>query len=422
MRSGDSLVADLQRVTGRSTPRFLSLGVCLGLTAIFLGCASVGPDKLVSTHQGYNDAVQLAETREMLENIVRLRFGDPLQFLGVTQINAQFSVSVGATAGAGNIGGSGGAVGSASGNVGYSDSPTLTFTPRGDDQFIRDLQLPVHLYEAMSFTNRGGVYDGAVFALITSGVNDAPDLPGPNGDLYRARMEALGTLLEGDFAWLAAGKRYVPKSTIPVDMDEITSFDHVWATKNGHLWVDAEPMIGPAGRGKALMAFEYHTPIMVLRDPEDPETQEHLRTLGLVPGSREYEIRAVNDEIALGRGPTFIFVGFRSLKEIMGIVSEYVEIPPELEARGVVPPPRYLTTGERQLGFKVRWSKEEPQNTPYRVSMYDHWFWIDQTDHDSKALFEALNILFYSQLGGSEKGDVTLTLPLGVGPTAGPGG
>jgi len=160
----------------------LTIVTVLAVVAL-AGCKSIGPSKLVNTHQGYNDAVQLAETREMLENIVRLRFGDPLQFLGVTQINAQFSVSVGATGGAGNIGGSGGAVGSASGNVGYSDSPTLTFTPRGDDQFIRDLQLPVHLYEAMTFTNRGGVYDGAVFALITSGVNDAPDVPGPNGNL-----------------------------------------------------------------------------------------------------------------------------------------------------------------------------------------------------------------------------------------------
>ena len=72
----------------------------------------------------------------------------------------------------------------------------------------------------------------------------------------------------------------------------------------------------------------------------------------------------MNDEVALGRGPTFILVGFRSLKEIMGIASEYVEIPPELEARGVVPPVRFQQTGERQFSFKVRSSPDEPQYTP----------------------------------------------------------
>ena len=207
----------------------------------------------------------------------------------------------------------------------------------------------------------------------------------------------MGKLIKGNLAWIAKGKRYVPKSSIPVEQGDITAFDHVWATNNGYLWADAEPMIGPAGRGKALMAFEYHTPLMVVRDPENQEAQELLRTLGVVPGSREYEIRAVNDEIALGRGPTFIFVGFRSLKEIMGIASEYVEIPPELEARGIVPPSRFQQTGERQLAFKVRSSTDEPQDTPYKVSLHDHWFWIDLDDHKSKALLEALYSLFYSQ-------------------------
>jgi hypothetical protein len=393
----------------KALKKVVSIVAAVALTA---GCASIGPDKVVSTHQGYNDAVQLAESRELLLNIVRLRFGDPIQFLGVSQINASFSVSAGASATAAGIGAAGGATSTLGANVGYSDSPTITFTPRGDDQFSRDILLPVHLYDAITYSNRGGVYDGPLFALITSGINDAPDVPGPNGDLYRARIEAMGKLIKGNLAWIAKGKRYVPKSSIPVAIDTITAFDHVWATNNGYLWADAEPMIGPAGRGKALMSFEYHTPLIAIRDPENPETQEYLRTLGVVPGSREYEIRSVNDEVALGRPPTFIFVGFRSLKEILGIASEYVEIPAELESSGIVPPPRYGQTGEQKLSFRVRSSKDEPQDTPYKVSLHDHWFWIDQDDHKSKALMEAVFSLFYSQLGASKPGDPILTLPL----------
>jgi hypothetical protein len=124
----------------------------------------------------------------------------------------------------------------------------------------------------------------------------------------------------------------------------------------------------------------------------------------------------VNDEIALGRGPTFIFVGFRSLKEIMGIASEYVEVPPELEVRGIAPPPRYQQTGMQKLSFKVHSSKDEPQGTPYKVSAHDHWFWIDMTDHKSKALLEVLFSLFYSQIGASEPGSPILTLPLSPRP------
>ena len=32
--------------------------------SLIMGCTSIGPGKLVPTHEGYNDAVQLAMTRE----------------------------------------------------------------------------------------------------------------------------------------------------------------------------------------------------------------------------------------------------------------------------------------------------------------------------------------------------------------------
>jgi hypothetical protein len=388
----------------------LRVVVAFALVAM-AGCRSIGPRKLVSTHQGYNEAVQLAESRELLLNIVRLRFGDPVQFLAVSQINAQFSVGAVASGGAGNIGGAGGAVGSAGGQVSYSDTPTITFDPRGDDQQHRDLLNPVHLYEAIQFANRGGVYDAAMLALITSGINDAPDVPGPNGELYRKRLDAIHELIKGEFAWIAHGKRWVPKSAIPVAVEDVTAFDHVWATNNGYLWVDAEPILGDVGRGKALMAFEYHTPLLVIRDPGDPVAQEHLRTLGLEPGQREYVIRAVNDEIALGAPPTFIYLGFRSLKEIMGIVSEYVEVPSAIAERGNVPETRYQQTGAYRLAFKVRSSRLEPRDTPYRASLHGYWFSIDPADQESKAVLEALYYTYQSQQGATAPGDPILTLP-----------
>ena len=68
-----------------------------------VSCTTIGPQKLVSSHTAYNDAVQLTITREVLVNIVRSRYTDPMQFMRVSAINAQFSVSVGASGGAGVI-------------------------------------------------------------------------------------------------------------------------------------------------------------------------------------------------------------------------------------------------------------------------------------------------------------------------------
>ena len=94
----------------------------------------------------------------------------------------------------------------------------------------------------------------------------------------------------------------------------------------------------------------------------------------------------------------------------MGIASEYVEVP--IGLRGIVPPARFTQTGEAALPFAVHSSQEEPQGTMYKVLAHDHWFWIDEADHKSRAVLEALYALLMSESGASQPGDSILTLPL----------
>ncbi|MBW2173748.1 MAG: 3-keto-5-aminohexanoate cleavage protein, partial [Deltaproteobacteria bacterium] len=66
--------------------------------------------------------------------------------------------------------------------------------------------------------------------------------------------------------------------------------------------------------------------------------------------------------------------------------------------------------------FRRRGLKDSRKGQAYKVSAHDHWFWIDLADQKSKALLEALNRLFYSQLGATKPGDPILALPLGPRP------
>ena len=50
---------------------------------LLASCGKVGARKLVSTHTAYNDAVPLTATQEVLTNIVRARYSDPMQFVKV---------------------------------------------------------------------------------------------------------------------------------------------------------------------------------------------------------------------------------------------------------------------------------------------------------------------------------------------------
>ena len=114
-----------------------AIAVVLG-AVLLASCGKFGSRKLVSTHTAYNDAVQLTVTREVLTNIVRARYSDPMQFVKVASINAQFSVSVGGSAGV--AGGAGAVAGRGGGTIGYSDSPTITYVPSfGCNAFYKSL-------------------------------------------------------------------------------------------------------------------------------------------------------------------------------------------------------------------------------------------------------------------------------------------
>ena len=55
------------------------------------GCSQLGPKVLTSGRPLYNIAVQETEAQQLLLNIVRQRYRDPVLFLDVTSISSGFS-------------------------------------------------------------------------------------------------------------------------------------------------------------------------------------------------------------------------------------------------------------------------------------------------------------------------------------------
>ena len=210
---------------------------------LLASCGKVGARKLVSTHTAYNDAVQLTATREVLTNIVRARYSDPMQFVKVASINAQFSVSVGGSA---NVAGGARAVaGGGAGTIGYSDSPTITYVPASDNAFYKSLHSLLALDEGIGFIlgYRFARTDSewqTLSLLFTFGaINGATDvIAGRGNELYKARIKALGRLLD-----LGASYQLIPEwdpalSTIP--KAKVTAEDEVEAFKWGLYFIEAQ--------------------------------------------------------------------------------------------------------------------------------------------------------------------------------------
>ena len=111
---------------------------------VLSGC-SLGPSTMRADRLTYNDAIQFTERQELLLNIVRLRYNEGPEFLATSSISTQFTIDLGAAAGAEfgddqelrtdlfNVGGA----------IGYSERPTITFTPRNEREFTQQLISPV---------------------------------------------------------------------------------------------------------------------------------------------------------------------------------------------------------------------------------------------------------------------------------------
>ena len=140
----------MRMIQEKSTARKIMLISVIVISVLNISCTSFGPKKVVSSHTAYNESVQLTVTREVLANIVRSRYLDPMQFLSVSAINTQFSVNVDGSAGVAGVGQSGTA-GNISGSIGYSDSPTVTFVPQSDNAFYQSLNSSFEVSEVIAF-------------------------------------------------------------------------------------------------------------------------------------------------------------------------------------------------------------------------------------------------------------------------------
>ncbi|MFO1207038.1 MAG: hypothetical protein U1E63_15175 [Burkholderiales bacterium] len=68
----------------------LAAAVAMGALA---GCSWLGPEIIRSGRPAYNDAILTTNDEQLLQNIVRLRFGDSVGFLTVSSITANVSVA-----------------------------------------------------------------------------------------------------------------------------------------------------------------------------------------------------------------------------------------------------------------------------------------------------------------------------------------
>ena len=148
--------------------KVFSLGLMI---AILAGCASVGPGSVSRDRFDYNTALTESWKRQILLNIVKMRYIDPVQFVDVGQIVSGYTLETGISV-----------VGSATlsnfdtTSIGptvsgkYTDRPTITYVPLTGNAFIKSLLTPLSP-ENMMFAIQSGVPADMILKLGASSIN-----------------------------------------------------------------------------------------------------------------------------------------------------------------------------------------------------------------------------------------------------------
>lgn len=349
------------------------LWVCLGAVA---GCSVTGPAKIKGGRRLYNVAVQETNKEQMLLNIVRLRFLDTPFFLQVASVSTNFTFEGSAAAG-GGANPSFAAFGVA-GRV--ASSPTVTYTPLQGEQFAKRLLAPIDLSTIFLLTNTGWSIQRVFRLCVQSleGLPNAPEASGPTPSdppVYERFMRAIELLRS--------------------------------LQKQGKLTIGYE---GEPGEGTYVLE--------IASDALDwPETREFTELLGLEPNRARYRI-------VPGAGhsePNTIGIAPRSLTGSFFYVSHGVEVPQDDLATGRVTVTRKPDGEEFDWSafsrglLEIRSSENRPDDAAVAVPYRGVWFYIADTDIDSKATFSLLMQLFALSAGETPSTAPILTLPVGIG-------
>jgi hypothetical protein len=132
------------------------------------GCA-FGPSALQGSRPEYNRVIQQTEKQELLLNIVRLRYGEPIKFLQVSSIVASWNRGASATGGLTIPFGAADITTSNTANIGggfnYSETPTITYVPVEGQQFANQILSPLTMNNLQALLQSGWFID-RIMALV----------------------------------------------------------------------------------------------------------------------------------------------------------------------------------------------------------------------------------------------------------------
>jgi hypothetical protein len=353
---------------------------CLFPVAVALlitGCTNIGPNTVPRDRFDYNMAIADSWKDQTLLNIVKLRYADMPLFVEVASVvsgySLESSVNLGGTVSSENT--VQGDFLSAGGAARYTDRPTITYAPITGSKFNQNFMKPIPPQSILFLIQSGWPAD-MVMPITVDSING-----------LRSRLDAGANQREGDtdFYRLIELFRYIQQSGsvgMRVVKDKNQKETTLLFFYKEHLSPEVEAAL--------------HEATALLRTNQ--EANEIMVYYGLIPGT-DREIAMIT----------------LSMLQIMIKLAAQITVPSEHVEKGYTVPS--LEIDEPVAGMKrlitINSGTDEPEEAFTAVKYLDHWFWIDESDFESKRTFAFLMILFSLTETGGKEGLPLVTIPAG---------
>jgi hypothetical protein len=336
-------------------------------------CTSIGPSRLDRDQLDYTRALSESSKRQTLFNLLQIRYGNSPAFISVSQVLSSYSLQSTAQAGL-NAFPSARTSDAANllGSLQYTDRPTFTLTPITGEQFVQAYLRPFSPADIIPLI-QGGVPVDVLFRLVAQSVGPLQNTH-PLGSSNRSGSPAFLRALEDLRILQEAGVLRV----------------HLRRERQG---------------ARIFIAFETrHVP--TLRGLVSRVAGQ----LAIDPSAHEVEVIYGPD-----RGATRareIPVLTRSLLDVLSAVAAEVQVPDEDVRDG-----RTNMTLQGPDNFRpcivIQSGPAQPQTSYAAVRVSDRWYWISDTDFQSKIAFSLLEILKSIAEGTRSTALPVLTIPAG---------
>ncbi len=357
---------------------FLVVAIQIGLSA----CATrMGSQTVPRARFNYNEAIVRSRDEQLLLNLVRLRYRDTPLFLEMGSVVTQFEL--GGRAGASPIVNIDGTDQNEFGfdvGVNYSERPTITYTPLQGAEFTRQLLTPLSPHTLILLSGSGWSIERLLRCCVQriNDIENSPAAAGPTPSYVQRNTQF--QLLARRLRELQVGGLLRSRLSLDAEAAEVTV------------------LIPPATDSPELGS----------------KLAEVRKMLDLDPDRSEFRLTSELDS----GGERIAIIG-RSLLGVAFFLSQTVSAPQQHEQAGLVTVTKDAN-GERfdwreVTGdlLQIRAQQSSPANAFARVRYRGHWFYIDDSDLESKSTFSLLLYLLALQAAGEQ--GVSPLLTVGVG-------